>query len=43
VHLFLTSILQLEFPAKPKGELQKSNDEKFMKFLKTQGKGIDME
>eukprot|EP00105_Crassostrea_gigas_P039370 XP_019923518.1 PREDICTED: kinesin-like protein KIF12 isoform X6 [Crassostrea gigas] len=29
---------QLEFPAKPKGELQKSNDEKFMKFLKTQGK-----
>lgn len=31
--------LQLEFPAKPKGELQKSNDEKFMKFLKTQGKG----
>ncbi|XP_062588017.1 kinesin-like protein KIF12 isoform X4 [Saccostrea cucullata] len=29
---------QLEFPAKPKGELQKSNDEKFMKFLKNQGK-----
>ncbi|XP_056020727.1 kinesin-like protein KIF12 isoform X6 [Ostrea edulis] len=29
---------QLEFPAKPKGDLQKSNDEKFMKFLKTQGK-----
>uniref|UniRef100_K1RMF1 Uncharacterized protein n=1 Tax=Magallana gigas TaxID=29159 RepID=K1RMF1_MAGGI len=29
---------ELEFPAKPKGELQKSNDEKFMKFLKTQGK-----
>ncbi|KAK3083515.1 hypothetical protein FSP39_024535, partial [Pinctada imbricata] len=30
---------QLEFPAKPKGALQKENDEKFMKFLK-QGKDV---
>ncbi|XP_046363607.2 uncharacterized protein LOC124140214 isoform X1 [Haliotis rufescens] len=27
---------QLEFPAKPKGQLQKENDEKFMKFMKEQ-------
>ncbi|XP_041349657.1 kinesin-like protein KIF12 isoform X4 [Gigantopelta aegis] len=27
---------QLEFPAKPKGQLQKENDEKFMKFIKEQ-------
>ncbi|XP_076434848.1 kinesin-like protein KIF12 [Babylonia areolata] len=27
---------QLDFPAKPKGQLQKENDEKFMKFMKEQ-------
>ncbi|ESO97867.1 hypothetical protein LOTGIDRAFT_103786, partial [Lottia gigantea] len=27
---------QLEFPAKPKGQLQKENDEKFMTFMKEQ-------
>ena len=29
-------VLQLDFPAKPKGQLQKENDEKFMKFMKEQ-------
>lgn len=31
--------MQLEFPAKPKGQLQKENDQKFVKIMKeTNGK-----
>ena len=29
--------LQLEFPVKPKGQLQKENDQKFLKMLKDAG------
>ena len=36
---------QLEFPAKPKGDLQKNNDEKFMKMVKdmqSKGNGLTL-
>ena len=29
--------MQLEFPVKPKGQLQKENDEKFLRMLKEHG------
>lgn len=29
-------VFKLDFPAKPKGQLQKENDEQFLKFMKQQ-------
>ena len=34
-------MLQLEFPVKPKGQLQKENDEKFIQMMQGQQKKTD--